>query len=673
MKPIYKKIVAPVLLVAGLTFFSSCKKFLDQQPVAAASEASVFSNPNTVLQALLGVYNRMAGDNAFGTNLSAVYPFDTDEMIGYSAGAVTDAQRAFNAYALDKGNANLAPTFIRLYQGVERANICIYNIPKMPMYTTGTDAQKRDLLRLHGEALALRALFYFELVKLWGDVPATYDPAIQLTNFDIPKTNRDSIYDHIIEDLRVAAEMVPWRGENGAGSDERITKGGVKALRARIALFRGGYSLRRESKLMERTADYQKYYTIAMNECSDIMAMSSIHKLNPSFQAVWQDGLLALGKIEANGEVLFEVAMGGETIDSDSKLGAWSSIRVTSGSTTYGNNRNYILPTMFYAFSPYDKRRDVTAAPFNITNNNYVGASIAGISDGKWRRDWVTPAVAFNTGKGFYGMNWPIIRYSDVLLMYAETVNELSGPTAAAIDAVNTVRRRSWSVNAIKGVTINSGGTGYTTIPTVTISGGGGTGAVARARITSGAVTAIDIVNIGSGYTSTPTIALTGGGGTGFSGTVTLTSITDANLTAAQTADKPSFLAAIQNERLLEFGSEGIRKYDLIRWNILGAKLTETKAELAKMLAKTAPYNTLPLSMYYLQNSTGGIVWGNSFYAPAPTAPTGYTAVGWLSSVTTALTDKFAASFTPNKNELLPIPQTVIEASHGSITQDYGY
>lgn len=667
------KIVVPVLLLAGLTLFSSCKKFLDQQPVAAASEEAVFSNPNTALQALLGVYNRMAGDAAFGTNLSAVFPFDTDEMIGNINGAVTDAQRAFNAYNLDKGNSNLPVTFIRLYQGIERANICIYNIPQMSMYTNGTDAQKRDLTRLHGEALALRALFYSELIKLWGDVPATYAPAIQLTNFDLPKTNRDSIYDHIIEDLRVAADMVPWRGENGAGMDERITKGGVKALRARIALFRGGYSLRRESKTMQRTADYQKYYTIALNECNDIMQMSAIHKLNPSFQAVWQDGLLAMGKIEANGEVLFEVAMAGETADSDSRLGAWSSVRVTSGSTTYGNNRNYILPTMFYAYSPYDKRRDVTAAPYNITNSNYVGASIAAISDGKWRRDWVTPSVAFNTGKGYYGMNWPIIRYSDVLLMYAEAVNELTGPTAEAINAVNTVRRRSWTTGAIKAINVTNGGTGYTSIPTVVISGGGGSGATARARISGGAIVGIDVVNPGSGYVTGIVIGLGGGGGTGFGFTTSYTSINEANLTAAQTADKASFLAAIQNERLLEFASEGIRKYDLIRWNILGTKLAETKAELAKMVAKTAPYNTLPLQMFFLQNSTGGIVWGNSFYVPTPAALTGYTAVGWLASATTTITDKFASNFTPNKNELLPIPQTIIEASHGSITQDYGY
>jgi hypothetical protein len=78
--------------------------------------------------------------------------------------------------------------------------------------------------------------------------------------------------------------------------------------------------------------------------------------------------------------------------------------------------------------------------------------------------------------------------------------------------------------------------------------------------------------------------------------------------------------------------------------------------------------------MYYQNNSTTGLVWGNSFYAPTPTpTPAGYTAVNWLSGVTTMITDKFASGFVADKSELLPIPQTIIEASHGVITQDYGY
>lgn len=653
---------------------SACKGFLDEGPQAASSEEAVFSNQNTALQAVLGVYNRLAGDNAFGNNLSLVYPFDTDEMIGFLSGAATDAQRAINNYSVNAGNTSLAPTFNRLYNGIERANVCIYNIPKMPMYSSGTEAQKRDLGRLHGEALALRALFYAELIKLWGDVPATYVPATQLASYDLPKTDRDVIYDHILEDLRLAAELVPWRGEPGIGMDERMTKGGIKALRARIALFRGGYSLRRETRQMERRSDYLAYYAIARDECAEIMQRSDIHRLNPDFQSIWQGALLA-GRIDPHGEVLFEVAMAGETSDSDSRLGSWNGIRVISGGTSFGNYRNFVLPTLFYAFNASDKRRDVSCAPFTIANGNYQAAPLVNIADGKWRRDWRTPMIPLTEGRVYYGMNWPLIRYSDVLLMFAESENELSGPTVSAIDAVNSVRRRSWTVGGVKGVTISDGGSGYAQPVVVRFVGGGGSGATAAARITDGVVTAIDIIQLGTGYSSAPEVVLEGSSGTGFRATVSISSASDADLTAEQTTDKATFFEAIKQERLLEFVSEGIRKYDLIRWNALSTTLAETKAALGRMSALSPPYDLLPLQLFYRQNSVEGLVLGSSPYVPTPQSlPDGFVAANWLQSFQDSpILERFAADFSPNKSELLPIAQTIIDASHGAITQDYGY
>uniref|UniRef100_UPI00388F1B03 RagB/SusD family nutrient uptake outer membrane protein n=1 Tax=Arcticibacter sp. TaxID=1872630 RepID=UPI00388F1B03 len=232
-----------------------------------------------------------------------------------------------------------------------------------------------------------------------------------------------------------------------------------------------------------------------------------------------------------------------------------------------------------------------------------------------------------------------------------------------------------WAVKTVKSITITDGGTGFTTIPTVNITGGGGAGATAAARISGGKVVAIDLINGGENYTSAPAVTVTGGGGTRFTAMAALATLADAELTTAQKADKLSFLQAIQDERLYEFVSEGIRKYDLIRWNILGNKLAETKAELTKMVNKAAPYDELPQRMFYRQNSTTGLVWGNSLYAPTPAAtPSGHASINWLQAVTApAIVDKFAANFTENKSELLPIPNSVIEASHGAITQDYGY
>jgi hypothetical protein len=187
-----------------------------------------------------------------------------------------------------------------------------------------------------------------------------------------------------------------------------------------------------------------------------------------------------------------------------------------------------------------------------------------------------------------------MIRYSDVLLMFAEVENELNnGPTPAAKDAFEQVRLRAYGGNA----------------------------------------------------------ALMG-------------------TTPASYSD---FFKAIVKERMLELGGEGIRKYDLIRWNLLQQRMNEAKEEMRKMVAKESPYESLPATMYFLPNQRS-MVWLNSFYKPSPSpAPAGASSISWISSgITTTLINLLGANFTPNKSELFPLPQTAIDANP-NLTQDYGH
>jgi len=644
----------------------SCKKFLTEEPVTAVSEKAAFSNPVNAKYAVLGVYSQLSGDNGFGNRLSQMYPYDTDEMIcGANINIPDNNSRDLARYSITANNAVLEKPFVQLYTGIERANICIKNIPTMEQYANGSPSEQAELKRLHGEALTLRALFYMELIKHWGDVPASFEPSADQATLNLPKTDRDIIYDRLLEDLKNAAAMVPWRRDAGVADDERITKGAVKALRARIALYRGGYSLRK-SKLMERRADYRNFYQIARDECRDIMAVRNKHTLNPSFEAVFKDALLA-HKLEPNGEVLLEVAMAGNNSATDSKLGAWCGPRVNG----FGNFRILVTPSYFYAFNPLDKRRNVTTAPYSVNNTLMkVGASMVNIADGKFRRDWITPAIPIDVGATWYGVNWPIIRFSDVLLMFAEAENELNdGPTAEAIAAVNEVRRRSFA-KGVKEIRVTNGGSGYTTVPTVTITGGGGSGAMATATVSSGRVTNIYVAMPGDGYTSSPVVTITGNGSNAVA-VADISTDSDADLTATQTQGKLSFLEAIQNERLLEFGGEGIRKYDLIRWNLLHTKILEAREEMFKMMRREGKYQNYPTYLFFRTNSTD-LVFGNSPYAPSPTSITGFTRVNWLQALSDVFINKLAADFQPNRSELYALPQSTIE-SNRVLSQDYGY
>src|SRR5688572_10675072 len=265
------KIVFTFCLFVLLT---SCKKFLDQRPITEVSTDVVFTDVASTYKALAGVYSRLSGDQGYGIRLSLYYPVDNDEMQGPS-GAGDNDRRDIARYAATSGNAQLERPFNQLFQGIEFANICIQNIPAMDMYSNGTEQQQRQLQRMYGEALTLRAQYYFEAIRSWGDLPAHFQPAAALAavNPFPSKASRDSLYDKLLADLETAAVLVPWRNEIASIGDvlnERITKGAVKALRARIALFRGGYSLR-STGTMQRGSDYLTYYQIARDECNDII------------------------------------------------------------------------------------------------------------------------------------------------------------------------------------------------------------------------------------------------------------------------------------------------------------------------------------------------------------------------------------------------------------------
>jgi hypothetical protein len=609
-----------IVLVTGAGFaVNSCKKYLEPSAQSSFNTAFVFSNVQNAQKAVLSAYQDMEGDNGYGIRISMYYPYDNDEMIGMHQ--LGDNDRGDIAhYNATAGNAQLYNPWVQLYQGIERANICIYNLPQMDLYTKGSTQQIGELQRLYGEALTLRAQFYLELIRNWGDVPAQFLPSSVAGNLFLAKTDRDTIYDHLLNDLAIAENLVPWRTEVaslGDPLDQRITQGAVRGLRARIALYRGGYSLRRASSMygqtMARPADYLNYYKIAVSECSAIMARPDQHTLNPSFQALFKNAIDA-HTIEPNGEVLFEVGMTGGQGTNDSKLGYYDGVKVNASLT--GNAAIGVLPTYFYLFDSTDSRRDVTCAPYEVNSDlsTLKGHPITTIAEAKFRRDWISNPSELTASGQYYGIDWPIIRFSDVLLMFAEADNEINqGPSAADIAALQQVQTRGHAGNAA--------------------------------------------------------------------------------LIPAAPTDYADFFNAIVKERSFEFGGEGMRKFDLIRWNLLGDRIADTKTNLTNLSTRTGTYvgtylndtlnfANLPDSQFYnTKTSTiaAGVQWGISFYAPRTVSSiTGYSKVAWatptLANVlgSSGSSNAFAFDFKPNHSELLPIPQAALDADYNLI-QDYGY
>jgi starch-binding outer membrane protein, SusD/RagB family len=579
----FPKYIMAILIAIAPVY--SCDDFLTVNPVSQEGPDRVFGDVENATRAVMGVYSMLGGDQAYGIRISMYYPYDNDEMMGQGPGTADNERRDIAHFNVQPSNTQLQQPFNQLYRGIERANICIYYIPKMDQYNSGSEAEQIELKRLYGEVLTLRAQFYFELVRNWGDVPAQFVPSSFATDLFLSKTAREEIYDKILADLAEASTLVPWRSQ--VASEERINQGGVRALRARIALAAGGYSLHNNE--MTRASNYLDYYQIARDETKAIIDAGE-HTLNPSFMSVFKD-YVCQHKIEPNGEVIWEVGMsGGSSATGDSKMGYYNGPRANGK----GNSALTVLPTTFYAFDANDTRRDVTVATYDLdASQNIVARQLNALVDGKYRRDWIPNAFASDAQ--YFGLNWVMIRYSDVLLMFAEAENELNnGPTADAITQFEKVRLRAFGGNA--------------------------------------------------------------------------------SLIGTTPADYAGFFAAIKKERMLELCGEGVRKYDLIRWNILGQRLAEVKQEMANLVAGNAPYNNVPTVMYY-QTGVPTMTWANSFYAPAPgSAPAGTTSIPWrTSAIQTGLIDVLGYAFTPGKSELLPFHTSTIEANPKLGANNYGY
>lgn len=629
--------VIAVMLMFACSTFVACKKFLSPEAVSSFDTEYVFNDIPNAKKALLGAYGSMTGDFGYGIRISGYWAYDSDEMQKGTNPPTTDEGQLLAKYLSIPGNLNITNPFNQMFQGVERANLCIYNIPKMELYTSGSPSQQAQLKRMYGEALILRAQYLYELCRNFGDIPVQWQPSQYEATLFKSRTSRDTIYDHLLSDLAQAQTLMPWRTEVGSIGDQidqRFTKGTAKALRAKIALTRGGYALPVTGGALVRPSNYLDYYKMAHDECAEIIANPSQHSLLPSYKGLFKDYLLAHNTNDPAGEFMMVASMAFGS-NSDSKLGIQTGTRINGT----GGLSVAVLPTYFYMFDSTDIRRDITCVPYEIIFDTIKqGHAINAIHDGKFRREWVTnPGYIFSGGANTTNSNrpainnslqnmqlsWPLIRFADVLLWFAETENEINGaPTAAAMDAVKRINLR----------------------------GHGGT------------------------YTETAPVI---------------------------PASKDGFFKFLVKERMLEFGDEGIRKYDLLRWNLLATAITESRARLNAWANSTAtvkpafvPYSymedgplyardatQLPTYLYFVNRPARSDIYDfnpflNSFYKPSPTgnAPTGQTRVNWWIGGSTHLnfTNAFAMGFTPGKSELMPIPQTQRDVNP-NLTQNAGY
>ena len=420
---------------------------------------------------IMGVYKKLGVDGIYRQNLPFIFSLTTDES--KPEGSSLDSHRTEGSNAFTASSSYVENTWKALYSAVYDANYFIELMGrKIPTFTEGDQAKCAYYV---AEAKALRALLYFELVRWFGNIPLVLstDEAYKAPD-EFKQADPHKVYEQIEQDLKDASEVLPYSGETDLRSAPsfRFSKGGVLGLLAKVYATWAGYPLYAEGK-----------WELAVDAAEEVIN-SQKHSLLPDFVQLWKN---SASNVWDPSESLIELSYWSPlaTSESSGRVGNMNGVRGNQGclrNNAPGHNVFcYYHPTFLANWKDYslDKRFAVSYADYQYTANGkeyYVSKKINNVmtpisfvmaleaedkdqedwratynyrlTHGKWDTELYVPDENYNTAANVTNINWYLLRYSDVLLLYAEALNEVNlGPTPEAYEAVNMVRRRGFGLD----------------------------------------------------------------------------------------------------------------------------------------------------------------------------------------------------------------------------------
>ncbi len=412
------------------------KQFLTEQPFDFIGPANFYKNAGDALAAVNGVYAdfiNSTGDNYYGRNFVMLVEHPTEMWT--SRLSATNERSQPDVYAIPVNHAYVQSVWASAYDAINRANSVLDHVPAIDMDTT---LRKRIV----GEAKFLRATHYFNLVRMFGGVPVKVHETQGLDSLSIPRNTAAEVYTLIEQDLKDAITVLP-PSKSYTGSDQgRASRGAAKTLLAKMYLQRAGTGV-------GTAADWQNALAMAKQVQSDgdYALVSDYKSLFDFFGGTVN---------ERNSEVIFAV----ENIRAPGLGGRISSHMAPTNTAPFlgaSTNGSFEAESIwFHTFRADDKRRDGTfiftwnKGGTNVTWNEAQTASQPYASETPFPRKFLDIQM---TGTGAEEPNYIMLRYAEVLLMIAESANEVSnGPTPEAYAAVNAVRARAGIPNMTPGL-----------------------------------------------------------------------------------------------------------------------------------------------------------------------------------------------------------------------------
>ena len=463
-----------IALLAGFSM-ASCD-FLDKEPTKLTPE-NYFNTPAEANSFLTGVYAILSQPTFYGGDY--MYLVAGDDLSHYGGSGRGPASTGLICNNATTSDNAVTAFWYALYSGINRANMFLENIDKVTGFDSGVKEQ------YIAEARFLRAFYYFNLVECWGDVPFKTVSTQSVTNLNIPRTDKQEIYDFIVSEMADAAETGLKSAADLAYKPGRISQSTAWGILARVYLFRAGEHYREDRNAtqaekkdyFERASFYaQKVMTaghkLAANYWDPFIDMCSDKYNTTANESIWEAEFAGnnISDTQAEGRIGNIIGLAGPDMSSKSDV-------VGSKDPGYAYAFIYSTPKLYnlYVNNGDTKRFNWSIAPFEykeaggkntgVTHREFEQGKLAEVMSqygqergtyqyagdtekttatknysrmcGKYRREY----EADKKDKNYTAINFPILRYADVLLMIAEAENEANdGPTALAYQCLKVVR-----------------------------------------------------------------------------------------------------------------------------------------------------------------------------------------------------------------------------------------
>jgi hypothetical protein len=420
---------------ALLIVFAACSNLLEEAPVSQLETQYLFTTADNAKAAIAGVYSSLQLPGVYGRCQGLL---STDETFAGSKVPLG----GINTYNFTADNIEVVlPMWRDHYAGINRANLSISNIPKIADAVMAVNERNT----LVAEAKFIRALLYFNLIRYYGAVPYKNTETVSLNNLDIPRTPVAVINDSIIEDLKYGVKNLKPKAPGLAG---RATIDAARTLLASVYLTRGSMAKR------DGTGDGRVDFEWAAQYAKDVMD-SGRYSLCDYFP----DAFIVDNK--NNNEIIFDVQFKSPGFGEGNSIGINMGIpsdasgitNLLAGGAQASIRANAYHP--YYYAAADSVRLQWTDARIRIESSTgrfqrlIASNTKEPVSAAKFRHYPVRDPNFFLMIDGDYNVNWPVFRYAEVLLIYAEALNETNVLTQTVIDeSLNKLRRRARNVNA---------------------------------------------------------------------------------------------------------------------------------------------------------------------------------------------------------------------------------